>query len=446
MKPIEILCLILVLTFAAVGCVDKSNKLPEPIKPIESTEQTQSPNEVTLASAEAKELRVIIERNVPVPMRDGTILRADVHRPDRGGPYPVLVHRTPYGKNRSFYRFVKAGYIVVSQDARGRYDSDGEFESMWRSKTHDAEDGYDTIEWAADLPGSNGKVGTFGTSYPAFLQWRLAPLTPRSLVAMSACSIPAHIWYGENPCTIRPGFRLMWFIRMAVDMRRREDNPGIHNWWELAWLWWEESRKWIHWLPWSDLPQDFFGHETSVLKSWLKNPHVDTWRLDEGCKDVVVPNLDIVGWYDHANGDMLMFRTMAKEAKTRVAREGSRIIIGPWPHSVYVSKYGNIDFGPNAGLDIVAVQIRWFDHWLKGKQNGTETDLPVRIFVMGDNEWRDEPHWPLQRAKKKILFIDSDGNANTPRGDGRLVSERTGSAKTDAYEYDPTDPVPTPYS
>jgi len=115
-----------------------------------------------LAGSEAKELGVKIERNVPVPMRDGTILRADVHRPDRGGPYPVLVQRTPYGKRGSFGRFVKAGYIVVSQDARGRDESDGKWESFFRFETHDAEDGYDTIEWAAKLPGSTGKIGTFG--------------------------------------------------------------------------------------------------------------------------------------------------------------------------------------------------------------------------------------------------------------------------------------------
>ena len=134
-----------------------------------------------LAGSETEELGVKIERNVPVPMRDGTILRADVHRPDHGGPYPVLVQRTPYGKDRrNFDRFVKAGYIIVCQDVRGRYESEGKFESIGRFNTHDAEDGYDTVEWAAKLPRSTGKVGTFGASWNAFLQWRLAPLrSPR---------------------------------------------------------------------------------------------------------------------------------------------------------------------------------------------------------------------------------------------------------------------------
>jgi len=398
-----------------------------------------------LAGSEAEELGVKIERNVPVPMRDGTILRADVHRPDRGGPYPVLVQRTPYGKKGFFDSFVKAGYIVVSQDARGRYDSEGKFESMKRIGTHDAEDGYDTVEWAAHLRGSTGKVGTFGISYPAFLQWRLASSAPPALVAMSASGVPAQVWYANKTCSLRPGIRLRWLAQLAVDMRRHENLPGVHTEWEDSQLWREESQKWLNWVPWLDLPQDFFSYETETLKSWLKNPYIDPWKLDEGCKDTAVPNLDITGWYDHAHGDMLLFRTMVKEAKTEEARKGSRIIIGPWPHGKSESSYGDIDFGPNAGLYIEDAQIRWFDYWLKGKQNGADKDLPVRIFVMGDNEWRDEPHWPLQRARDKILFINSDGSANTPGGNGKLGLEMPESAKTDTYVYDPTDPVPTPW-
>jgi putative CocE/NonD family hydrolase len=397
-------------------------------------------------SAAAESLGVKVERNVPVRMRDGIVLRADVHRPDRGGPYPVLVRRTPYGKDGSFNKFVKAGYIVVSQDARGTGKSDGRFELMWLFKTHDAEDGYDTVEWAARLPGSTGRVGTFGTSYDAFLQWRLAPLRPPSLAAMSACSIPAQIWYIENPCTIRPGFRLEWGAMMALDMRRRQNLPGVHAFWEHRILWKEEEQKWLNWLPWLDLPEDFFGYETEVIKSWLKNPHVDPWKLHEGCRDVSVPNLDIVGWYDHANGDMLLFRTMVKEAKTQAARAASRIIVGPWGHgSWHFRRVGNIDFGSSSTLDQIPLQIRWFDYWLKGTANGVDKDAPVRIFVMGDNQWRSERHWPLQNTKDRILYVTSRGHANTPSGDGKLVPEKPQSVRTDSYVYDPNNPIPTPF-
>jgi putative CocE/NonD family hydrolase len=437
---LKVTLVFLTLIFITIGCEKEQNESSELT---ELTEQNQTLNEVAFSEVEDEELGVIIERNVPVPMRDGTILRADIHRPDSGGPYPVLVQRTPYGKDGNFDRFVKAGYIVVSQDARGRYESEGEYESMWRFETHDAVDGYDTVEWAAKLPGSTGKVGTFGTSYPAFLQWRLAPLHPPSLVAMSAFSIPAQIWYGEA-YSLRPGFRLQWWASMAADMRRRKSLPGVHTEWEANKLWDAyESEKWINWLPWLELPDDFFGHETKYVKDWLKDPHRDPWKLQEGCKNVTVPNFNVVGWYDHANGDMLLFRTMVREAKTEVARKGSRIIIGPWTHGSYRRRYGNIDFGPDAVLDR-AIQIRWFAYWFKGKQNGVDKDPPVRIFVMGDNKWRDEQHWPLQRAREKILFITSNGHANTPKGDGKLVDELPQFSKSDRYSYDPNNPVPTP--
>ncbi len=184
--------MVLALLFTSVACERKMGKLPEKEMPTESAEQTQSFSETALAGAEAEELGIIIERNVPVRMRDGTILRADIHRPDRGGPYPVLVQRTPYGKRGDFSDYVMAGYIVVSQDVRGRGESEGKWESLVRFNTNDAKDGYDTVEWAAKLHGSTSKVGTLGGSYLGFLQWRLAPLRPSSLVAMSASGIPAH--------------------------------------------------------------------------------------------------------------------------------------------------------------------------------------------------------------------------------------------------------------
>jgi putative CocE/NonD family hydrolase len=399
-----------------------------------------------LASSDSDEIKVIVERNVPVPMRDGTILRADVHRPDRGGPYPVLVQRTPYGKDGNFNRFVQAGYIVVSQDVRGRYESEGKWESYWRHNTHDGEDGYDTVEWAARLSDSNGKVGTFGGSYDAFLQWRLAPLQPPSLMCMSAyIGGAAKFTDVQGPRGIRPAIGPKWLDIMAADMKRRENLPDVHTVWEAQKLWQEDSEKWINWLPWLELPDDFFGYETPALKQWLKNPHDDPWRLDEGVSEISVPNFDITGWYDHGLGDMLLFRLMVKEAKTEVARSGTRIIIGPWGHNQPARSFGNIDFGPEALLDMTALQIRWFDHWLKGSENGVENDPLLKIFIMGDNEWRGEREWPLQRTKEKVLYITSDGHANTPKGNGRLVVERPLSVGTDNYEYDPRNPVPTPH-
>ncbi len=396
---------------------------------------------LTFADVQAGELGVKIERNVPVPMRDGTILRADIHRPDRGGPYPVLVQRTPYGKDRgNFDQFVKAGYIVVIQDVRGRYESEGQAENALGTFVHDAEDGYDTIEWAAKLPGSSGKVGTFGTSDPGVRQWKLAPLQPPSLTAMSANCSPMR---STDPIQgAFPPFLLGAEESWSPETRRRMNRPGVHTLWEAKSLREERPTKWIYWLPWFELPREVFEDMMEAIRDRMINPHIDALQLGEGCKDIAVPNLFIYGWYDFALGDIVLFQKMVNEAETDEARRGSQIIIGPWNHYSGIGRsIGNIDFGSSAALDKIAVQIRWFDYWLKGIQNGVDKDAPVRIFVMGDNQWRDEQSWPLQRTPDKILYVTSDGHANTPSGDGKLVEREVTSSDTDGYSYDPKDPV-----
>ncbi len=400
---------------------------------------------LAVAPLSAEPLKVVTERDVAVPMRDGVVLRANVFRPATGGPYPVLVMRTPYGKPAGgMDRRVQAGYIVVTQDARGRYASGGEWESFVRFETHDAEDGYDTVQWAAALPGSNGKVGTFGASYNAFLQWRLAALRPPALVAMAASSIPARYTDLEGPGTIRPGRRLHWWVTsMAPDMRRRAGRPGVHSKAEMRQQWNAGAdQNWLQHLPWLELPAAACEDETEAVRSWLRNPHTDPWQLQADARQVIVPNLNLIGWCDHCNGDMLLDRTIMNEAAATVARTGSRTIVGPWAHAKR-RRYGKIDFGAAAQIDMVAEEIRWFDYWLKGIDNGTASTSPWRIFVMGDNRWRDELQWPLERAQEKVLYIASDGHANTPAGDGRLVPQAPTQASTDHYTYDPRDPVPS---
>ncbi len=399
-------------------------------------------------AADADEpLKVKIERNVPVPMRDGVVLRATVFRPDRGGPYPVLVMRTPYEQRRyGLSHLARAGYIAVAQDARGRFLSDGEWESFVRFETHDAEDGYDTVEWAAKLPGSNGKVGTFGGSYNAFLQWRLAPLRPPSLVCMFSYSVPARYTDLEGPGTIRPGRRLHWWVTsMTPEMRRRSGREGELSKDALKQRWDDgESEKWFHFLPYLDLPREVFEEETEAYHYWLKHPHTDPWKLDDGVKEIIVPNLDVIGWHDHCNGDLRLNRAMANEAKSEVARQGSRTIVGPWAHvGRGERRFGNINFGPEAVLNINDLHIRWFDYWLKGKKNGIGEMTPYRIFVMGDNQWRDEQHWPLKRAREKVFYLTSNGQANTPAENGRLIAVRPDETAQDRFTYDPNDPVPT---
>ena len=389
------------------------------------------------------------EHNVAVPMRDGVVLRADVYRPDEPGPHPVLVLRTPYNKDGSKAEpYVKAGYIVVRQDARGRYASEGKWESFYRFNTHDATDGYDTVEWAAKLPGSNGRVGTFGASYNAFLQWRLAPLRPPSLVAMAACSIPPRLTQVEGPGTIRPGRRLNWFYGgMTPDMRLRSGAEGPKTKAEAGQLWKDgEDKRLLYFLPWLALPKMVFEDEEPAVKDWLRAPHRDPWQLLDGCPEITVPNLDIVGWFDHCNDGIELHQAMRRVGKTEAARNGQRLIIGPWSHSGRgKSKVGAVDFGKSAALDLVQTEIRHFDYWTKGKPNGVNKDAPVRLFVMGANQWRDEQEWPPSRATARTLYLHSEGHANTPAGDGQLTNEAPAGGR-DRYRYDPNDPVPTLWS
>jgi uncharacterized protein len=399
------------------------------------------------AALRGAQTAVLIERDVAATMRDGTVLRADVHRPAEGGPYPVLLMRTPYGKHKqTFTNYVKAGYIVVCQDVRGRYASAGSWESWVRPRTHDAEDGYDSVQWAASLPGASGKVGTIGISYSSYLQWRLAPLRPPALVAMSAHSIAARYTDLEEPGTMRPGRRLRWWmVTLNPEERRRANLPGTHTEAEAGKVWDAgEGEKWLHFLPWLALPQEAFEHETPYMRAWLEHPQLDPWQLDEGCREITVPNLEVVGWYDHAKGDMVLYQTLVKQGKTKVARQGSRLVVGPWSHFPPGGRrFGNIDFGPAADLDLVAQDVRWFDYWLKGKTNGVDHDAPVKLFVMGDNQWRDEPSWPLKRARNRVLFFGGKGQANTPAGDGELSEQSVAGDVADRYRYDPQDPVPT---
>jgi len=261
----------------------------------------------------------------------------------------------------------------------------------------------------------------------------------------AAFSIPARYTDLEGPGTIRTGRRMHWWVTsMAPNMRAKAIRSGINSKTEIRKLWNAgDSKKWLNLLPYLELPREVFEDETEAVHYWLNNPHTDPWKLQEGVKEITVPNLDIIGWYDHCNGDLLLNRKMMSEAKSEKARQGSRTIIGPWSHAGRGKRrYGNIDFGPNAVLDSVALEIRWFDYWLKGKQNGIDKTAPLRIFVMGDNQWRDEQHWPLKRATDKIFYLTSNSHANTPSGDGQLIASKPKQCGDDHFIYDPNNPVP----
>lgn len=397
---------------------------------------------------------IVIERDVAVPMADGTVLRANVFRPSAGGPFPVLVWRTPYGKqDKVDETLVRAGFIVVTQDARGRYASDGVFESFVRSETHDGSDGHDTVQWAAKLPNSTGKVGLFGTSYPGFLAWRAAGKKPAALGAMAAFSIPASYLDLEGSGTIRPGRRLKWWhSTLSPDLRRKANGPGPHTNAEATKLWAAgEGNALLHLLPWNKLPDEVFGNssEAAAMKAWLKEPTRDPWQLEKEAANTLVPNLNVCGWYDHCNGSIDLHRAIASKGGNFNAKRHSRLIVGPWSHSALGKrKQGDVDFGPNADLDFNQLYADWFGHWLRGDKNELGRSAPIRVFVMGSNEWRNFYEWPPKYAAPHEWFLSKEDeslrDSNSNQRVTRLLSEKPATTNAlDQYDYDPHDPVPT---
>ncbi|MGC9318179.1 MAG: CocE/NonD family hydrolase [Armatimonadota bacterium] len=398
-------------------------------------------------SEQSRSLGIVEERDVEVPMRDGVILRGNLYRPQGAAKVPALLMRTPYGKgDRRFDRHVRAGYAVMCQDTRGRYASDGEFVLFSEDETPDGRDGYDTIEWLANQPWCNGIVGTFGASYNAWMQWEAAVEQPPSLKAMCAYTIPLELtsvdWWGA----FRPGRRVKWWLTtIAPELRRRAGLGPPHTPAEASKLFEEvEQNLWLGYLPWKDLPRQMPEPLATYARNWLDDPGRPRWRFGEKHVRVQVPNLDFSGYFDHCNDTIWHLPGMQRNAATELAREQSKLILGPYNHGGFGQrKFGEIDFGPAAEFDITDIIIRWFDRWLKGIDNGVDREPPLRYMVMGSGEWRTAETWPPPGTVPTEYFLHSDGTAHPVDECGSLSRERPADKPEDRYTYDPRDPTPT---
>ena len=414
-----------------------------------------------MATGSEPKYKVIVEKNLAMRTRDGVTLRADVYRPDADGKYPVLVMRTPYDKSQELALtekdyFPPRGYVLLVQDTRGRFSSEGEFYPF----VHEAADGYDAIEWAAGLPWSNGKVGMVGQSYLALVQYYAATKAPPHLLA--TCPVSGPVTYFEN-CLYRRGvFELGWvlcyFTFMARNTLLRKGIYDVHR---------ERLDSYLARpdIPLSALKNDVYRHLpvadwaqrlhegapylADMLKNWKAGSYWGDTDLRPLCKNVTAPAMHIGSWYDAFQFDTLtMYTQMRRDARSEKARRGQRLIMGPWahllPYSVPTSRgTGDIDFGAEAKVELLADQERFLRHWLGGTENQILDEPPVRIFVMGENRWRDEREWPLARTNYSKLFLHSRGRANSTRGDGALSFEVPRDEHADEYVYDPNDPVPT---
>lgn len=366
---------------------------------------------------------VELERKIRIPMRDGVRLAADVYRPRAPGRYPTILIRTPYGRAFEGARhggfFAPRGYAVVAQDVRGRGDSEGE----WFPIKNETDDGSDTIDWIAKQPWSDGAVGMIGGSYAGWVQWYAAKSgNPRlkAIVPQVAPPDPDQNFPYEGGCLMLAAW---WWARVL-------DAQG-----ELPKLDWNRV---LQTLPLSEL-DTAVGTNQRFLDEWLQHPPDDSayWgpqRYQTHLDRMNVAALHVTGWYDGDQpGALLNF-----SALRRLGRKDQYLIVGPWTHAFNTTKkIGDIDFGPEAVIDLDAVTLRFFDRYLKGIDNGIDREDPVFIFVMGPNLWRREKEWPPPQSRPTKLYLAGE-KTHKASGGGRLTLAPQDSPPSE-YKYDPTD-------
>jgi putative CocE/NonD family hydrolase len=385
---------------------------------------------------------VVVERDVPAKMRDGVILKADIYRPKADEKYPVLLQRTPYDKNnaRSFaMRGAARGYVVVVQDVRGRYSSDGE----WYPFRHESQDGYDTVEWAAALPQSNGKVGMFGGSYVGATQMLAAIASPPHLsgIAPSVTASNYHENWTYQGGAFEQWFNQSWSSGLAENTLERSVRKGTN------------ALNWKDTLPLVEYPLLAPPDPNSLApyyRDWLAHPNYDDyWKsvsLEENYSRIQVPVFHTAAWYDiFLGGSLRNYVLLKSKAGSEAARNGQHLLVEVGGHSGGSDqrKIGDVDFGSSAPYDNDECVLQWYDYLLKGQANVFSGKNPVRIFVMGKNEWRDEADWPLARAKAAKYFLHSAGRANGADGNGQLNAQAPATEPKDSFVYDPAKPVPT---
>jgi putative CocE/NonD family hydrolase len=375
-----------------------------------------------------------VVRAVAVPMSDGVELAADVYLPDSAVlPVPAIVEVTPYDKSDSLLMVEEArfyqrnGYAFVAVDVRGRGRSEGE----WTAFVHDGADTFDVVEWAADQTWCDGNIGTTGISYMGWAQWAAAIRRPPHLRAMVSTSAAGR-WQQEIPYT--NGVLQLYFAWWTWRTRRRlsvSRDDAQPDWDKL-----------LRTLPFDDLGAalDMDGPTWRMLMDHdTLDDHWRSLRFDGRYDEIDVPCLHVTGWHDLEDlaGAFHHYEEMIASSP---AASRQRLLVGPWSHlksRVPDTRYAGNDLGSHAAVDMDAVHLRWFDHWLRGVQNGVEREAPVRIFEGGSRRWRELPRWPGVDGELSLAL--SRGT-----GDGALTEQHDDAVSSRTFRYDPEDPCPTP--
>ncbi|HEY4306040.1 MAG TPA: CocE/NonD family hydrolase [Gemmatimonadaceae bacterium] len=358
--------------------------------------------------------------------RDGAKLASYIARPVGNGPFGVVMQRTPYTRilHPAGRFWASHGYLFVAQHVRGRDVSDG---NDFGDYDTDVQDGYDAVEWAAKLPGANGKVGLIGHSDEGRLAWYAAVSAPPHLAAMAPSAASGDPWriVPYEDMVFSP-INVAWACLMRSRTLESTNDLDIGS-------------ALIH-LPLSDLPQRLGCGDVKLWDRWLDHPTVDAyWRahaVTTNIAKVKAPVLQISGWYDDSRGPIDYTDALQKVP----GHPYMRLVMGPGAHKGVDYVAG--DFGPESRVDTRMLQLRWFDHYLLGKNNGVDREAPVNVFVFGDNKWRHEQTWPLARAVPAKWYVSSAGDARTSGGNGVLDTIPPTGSPTDTFTYNPADPTP----
>ena len=400
-----------------------------------------------------------IDTDVAVPMRDGVTLATDLWRPAGTGPWPVLLARTPYGRTSTDHLgnpklpdirvLVGNGYLVVVQDVRGTADSPG----LFQPHRFDRDDAVDTLAWIAGQSWCDGSVGMWGASYMGFTQWQAAAQAPPGLRAIAPLMTSADIygaWHSAQGA-VSQSTLFNWSARMAVANLSRAESNGPSDAQDAAEIRAAlEDADTLYSLPIGR--QDALFRGLPWLGEMLTHPDYDAYWKSLSALDrssaITVPAFNMTGWYDvFAREVVRSYATMRRNGGSVAAREGQRLVIGPWGHGdgADLGVFPDRSFGLAGSVKAAAIteaHLRFFDRWVKGRAD-VDAGARVRIFVMGLDQWRDEDDWPLPDTRYEDYFLHSTGRANSSDGDGRLHRTPAADDLSDSFSYDPLHPVPT---
>jgi hypothetical protein len=403
------------------------------------------------------------EYQVDIAMRDGIKLRANIWRPKAEGRFPVIYVFTPYDNTvsapdtpmvddigRARY-FVPRGYAFAAISLRGRYGSEGDpylfWFKDWQKGGFEGQDVQDCLTWLGTREWSSGKIGMTGVSYLAMVQWMGAMVGSPYLKAIIPCGSPDDNYHNVN----RDGcLSLSVAIWLMIIGERRTNEPGL----------WDDYVDWgkLHrHLPLRTIDEALLGKTSQDWQDFMDHPDNDYyWHVGSpGARyrvaemsagkypQVNVPSLNITGWYDSVLQNTINNYLGMVQYGPEELRDKHRLIVGPWIHNWTHRKVGDLDYGPDADVELHPIELRWFDYWLKGMDNGILDEPRVQLFVTGRNEWRGEHEWPLRRAQETKYYFHSAGQANSLFGDGTLSTTPPSQETVDSFVYDPNDPVPT---